>query len=308
MTNLVNGILNEGDQPSVSILMNCYNGERYLREAIESVLLQSFPNWEIIFWDNQSTDTSAEIFKSYVDARFKYFYAPKHTVLYEARNYALENARGEFIAFLDVDDWWLPSKLESQIALFDDPAVGFVCSKYFLENQSKGKRLLRFKKNMPQGRVLDNLLRDYYVGLLTLVIRRTALSYSTMPFDSRYHIIGDFDLAIRLAATWEIGVIQEPLASCRLHDQNESSKHRELTVSELVTWCEEHAEHIIIGKSKNFHCITSKISYCKSVNSLLSGNKLEALKFMCKMPWGMLKWRLIGSLLLPTTILKHLAN
>ena len=306
MSNLVNGVLNEGNKPSVSILMNCYNGERYLREAIESVLAQTILNWEIIFWDNQSTDTSAEIFKSYDDARLKYFYAPKHTLLYKARNYALENARGEFIAFLDVDDWWLPSKLESQIALFDDPAVGFVCSKYFLENQSKGKRLLRFKKNMPQGRVLDNLLRDYYVGLLTLVIRRTALSYSTMPFDSRYHIIGDFEVVIRLAATWEIGVTQEPLASVRLHDQNESLKHRELKVSEFVTWYEEHAEHMIIGKSQNFHCMASKIFYFKSVNSLLSGNKMEALKFMYKIPWGMLKWKLIGRVLLPATILKYL--
>ena len=308
MTNLVNGILNEGNQPLVSILMNCYNGEKYLREAIESVLAQSFSNWEIIFWDNQSTDTSAEIFKSYIDARLKYFYAPKHTLLYEARNYALENACGEFVAFLDVDDWWLPEKLELQVVLFDDPDVGFVSSNFFVENQSKGRRSLAFKKKIPQGRVLDNLLRHYYTGLLTLVVRRTALSYSTMPFDSRYHIIGDFDLCIRLAATWKVGVIQEPLAGYRIHGRNESSKHRELKVVELETWYEEHAEHLVIGKCKNFYCIASNILYYKALNSLLSGNKLEALKFMCKIPWGMLKLQLIGGLLLPATILKHLIN
>jgi len=77
-------------EPLVSVVMNCYNGEKYLREAIESVLTQTCQNWEIIFWDNQSTDRSAEIFKSYADPRLKYFYAPKHTWLYEARNYAIE--------------------------------------------------------------------------------------------------------------------------------------------------------------------------------------------------------------------------
>ena len=66
-------------KPLVSILMNCYNGEKFLREAIESVLAQTYNNWELIFWDNQSTDRSAEIFKSYFDKRLKYFYALKHT-------------------------------------------------------------------------------------------------------------------------------------------------------------------------------------------------------------------------------------
>ena len=57
----------------VSILMNCYNGEKYLREALNSILVQTFQNWELIFWDNQSTDGSARIFKNYKDERFKYF-------------------------------------------------------------------------------------------------------------------------------------------------------------------------------------------------------------------------------------------
>ena len=65
------------EEPLVSILMNCFNGEKFLREAVDSVLAQTYQNWEVIFWDNQSTDKSAEIFKSYSDPRLKYFYAPK---------------------------------------------------------------------------------------------------------------------------------------------------------------------------------------------------------------------------------------
>ena len=74
-------------QPLVSIIMNCYNGETYLYvKVLKSVLSQTYENWELIFWDNRSVDKSAEIFKSYKDKRFKYYYAPQHTFLYEARN------------------------------------------------------------------------------------------------------------------------------------------------------------------------------------------------------------------------------
>jgi glycosyltransferase involved in cell wall biosynthesis len=296
------------EQGKVSILMNCYNGEKFLREAVESVLTQTYTNWEIIFWDNQSTDRSADIFKSYVDPRLKYYWAPQHTLLYEARNFALKHANGEFVAFLDVDDWWLPAKLQLQVLLFQDQDVGYVCSNFFIENISKGRLYLAHKKIIPQGRVLDDLLRNYFVGLLTLVVRRSALSYSDMPFDSRYHIIGDFDLAIRLAAKWQVGVIQEPLAGYRIHGGNESSKHRGREILELEGWYKEHSKHPVIGGSINLYFVAHTILYSKAVNCLLSGNKIGAAKFMCKIPWGLLKLRLIGSLFLPLAILKYLKN
>ena len=101
------------DQPLVSVIMNCYNGEMYLREALDSVLSQTYTNWELIFWDNQSSDKSETIFLSYDDSRLIYFYAPQHTNLGKARTLAIEKTRGQWIAFLDVDDLWFPEKLDS---------------------------------------------------------------------------------------------------------------------------------------------------------------------------------------------------
>ena len=72
---------NMNEQPLVSIIMNCYNGETYLQESINSVLTQTYKNWELVFWDNKSQDKSAEIFKEYEDKRLKYFYENKHTTL-----------------------------------------------------------------------------------------------------------------------------------------------------------------------------------------------------------------------------------
>ncbi len=114
--------------PAVSVIMNCYNSSRYLREALDSVLAQTFADWELIFWDNRSTDDSAKIFKSYTDKRLRYFMAPTHTVLGRARNMAVGEARGEWLAFLDCDDLWVPQKLEKQIAVVreDTDEIGLV--------------------------------------------------------------------------------------------------------------------------------------------------------------------------------------
>ena len=78
------------DKPLVSVIMNCFNGEKYLSEAIESVITQKYENWELIFWDNQSSDRSKEIFNTYDDKRLKYFLSNKHTLLSEARSFAIE--------------------------------------------------------------------------------------------------------------------------------------------------------------------------------------------------------------------------
>ena len=99
--------------PRVSVLMNCFNGARYLRPALESVCDQTVSDWELLFWDNQSTDESASIVGEYRDARIRYLPAPMHTNLGEARRQACAFARGEWVGILDTDDLWLPKKLES---------------------------------------------------------------------------------------------------------------------------------------------------------------------------------------------------
>ena len=179
------------NQPLVSIIINCFNGEKFLKEAIQSVIDQTYKNWELIFWDNQSTDNSAEIFKSYKDDRFKYFFASKHTLLYEARNYAVSQSRGEFIAFLDVDDYWNHSKLEKQIPLFEDKKVGLVYGNFWQIKliNNKYKSRLPFPNYLPRGKITNDLLKEYVIGILTVVIRRKVIDNIKGPFNPRYHVI-----------------------------------------------------------------------------------------------------------------------
>ena len=101
--------------PKVSIIMNCHNGEKYLKKSISSVINQTYKNWELIFWDNKSTDRSEKIFKDFKDKRLRYFKSKNYFKLYKARNKAIKKCRGKFIAFLDTDDWWLKKDPKTSI-------------------------------------------------------------------------------------------------------------------------------------------------------------------------------------------------
>jgi glycosyltransferase involved in cell wall biosynthesis len=296
----------ETEEPLVSIIMNCYNGEKFLPEAIKSVLAQTYTNWELIFWDNQSTDNSADILKSCDDNRLKYYYAPKHALLYEARNYAIEKATGELYAFLDVDDWWLPEKLEVQVPLFSDPEVGLVCSNFRVVNEIKESTNNYWKGQKPSGWILNALLKDYFVGLLTIVIRRVSFESLASGFDNRYHVIGDFDLTIRIAENWKIDCVQETLAYFRFHGKNESVLHKELHIKELETWLDEMKKHSLVSAQDGFSKKADSCLYLKALYQMEQNKVWEAVKLFWGISIGMTKFKLLVAIILPKTILKTL--
>ena len=122
--------------PKVSIIVNCYNGELFLEKCLLSIIRQTYKNWELIFWDNRSTDNSKSIFEKIKNKKFKYFKAKKFTNLYAARNLALKKAKGEIIMFVDVDDEWLEDKIDQQIKIFKKNKKINIVSSNFLEKKT----------------------------------------------------------------------------------------------------------------------------------------------------------------------------
>jgi len=290
-----------GEEPLVSVIMNCYNGEKYLREAIDSVITQTYQNWELIFWDNQSTDRSAEIFKSYEDERLKYCYAPKHSEkLYEARGYAFSCTSGELIAFLDVDDWWFPHKLEEQVGCFADANVGIVCGNYWIYNVRKGEKWLAHKRSVAQGFVTGDLLKHYFVGLLTLIVRRSAMESLEYPFNGKYHIIGDFDLVVRLSAAWRLACVSNPVACYRVHGENISSVSRDLQEAEIADWLSNMYErHEEIVNNRGFDLVVNYRHYLGCINAIMRGDKARAFIEFYQLSWGVYKLRAMVGLVMP---------
>ena len=217
-------MLNNGNKnPLVSVIMNCYNGEKYLKESIESVISQTYKNWELIFWDNRSNDKSSNIFKEYTDKRFKYFYSKDHTTLYKARNLAIEKSTGDFIAFLDTDDLWHKNKLELQMNYFNNKEIGVVFSNCWILKENTNKKKLYIKGKLPSGMIFNQLIDNYNVGILTAIIRKKFFLELIHKFDDRFSIIGDYDLFLRLSKICLFQASQEPLASYRLHGNNLSN-------------------------------------------------------------------------------------
>ena len=292
------------NQPLVSVIMNCYNGEAYLYESIKSVLSQTYANWELIFWDNRSNDKSAEIFKSYNDKRFKYYYAPQHTLLCEARNEALKKSSGEFIAFLDTDDFWEKDKLELQIPLFKDLDVGVVYGNLYVVNEKLNTKKIFLKKKKPRGFILNDLLKNYCTGLVTLIIRKSFLDNYQPVFDNSFHIMGDFDLMIRMSTKYKFDCVEKPIASWRVHGKNESILYKTTQIKELKIWHEKMISHPIVCNNKNFSNINNMINNLEVINFILENDLKKARLQIKKIPFSLKKIKYLIALLLPNNFVK----
>ena len=297
------------NEPLVSIIMNCYNGEEYLRDAINSIVNQTYENWEIIFWDNRSTDKSAEIFKSYDDSRLKYYLAPTHAnILYKARNHAVKKTNGDFIAFLDVDDWWVNDKLEKQIPLFEDTEVALVYGNLWWVFEKKNKKKFLRKKNLPTGMILSKLLNENVIGSPTYVIRRKSLESLEYFFDDDFHIIGDYDLHVRLAAKWKFNCIQAPVAYARIHGKNESILNKNKEIPEMKVWYAKMKKNQIITSEKELNKIQLQISYLETMDTILSNEFRDSLFRVIKYPFCFNKIKLIIALFLPNFVIQKMKD
>jgi glycosyltransferase involved in cell wall biosynthesis len=284
----------------ISVIMNCYNGSKYLKEALESIINQTYKDWELIFWDNQSTDTSAEIFLQFEDSRFNYFYAEQHTLLYEARSYAEKKTSGDFLTFLDVDDVWSIDKLQKQIELFGDKKVGLVYGNYSVIGENTKKLNPINKKKLPSGYVLNELLEDYSVGLLTIMIRREAFESLAKKFDKRFHIIGDFDLVLRLSINWKFKCIQEVIAFYRQHNNNESLKNRDKFISESLIWYSEMKFHPDFSAKEIIHKRFYLYLYHDAIlDKLQGGSIIRVISVFNLLPMSTLKFKLFIVILFP---------
>ncbi|OHB47361.1 MAG: hypothetical protein A2099_07225 [Planctomycetes bacterium GWF2_39_10] len=237
-------VKDSNNKPKVSVIMNCLNGEKYLREAIDSVYTQTYKDWEIIFWDNASTDKSAEIAQSH-DHRVRYFKSEETYLLGKARNLAFKQAKGEYIALLDVDDVWLPNKLEEQLKLFDKNSnlgMTFSNSIFFDETGDKYE-MFRFVQPY-KGNVFGNLLANNFISTETMIYKRAALERLDYIFDDEFTTVMDFDLSLRVAYYYEIDYVSEPLSKWRMHKESESHKRRSLIPPENFKMLEKLMENI----------------------------------------------------------------
>jgi glycosyltransferase involved in cell wall biosynthesis len=208
--------------PLVSILTASYNSERFIRTALDSALAQTYPNFEIIFIDDGSTDGTRDIVKGYAvrDKRIHYFEQENMGIL-RTRNAMLEKAQGEFITYLDHDDMYAPNKVKREVEFLqahpEDAAV--YCNYYCFFNENPEKNYLHVYP-LYEGQIFEPLLDKIFIANTTFMMRSSVVK-ELGPYNPATGMVEDWEYFLRMSRHGMLfGLIQDRLARIRIRDDS----------------------------------------------------------------------------------------
>lgn len=220
----------------VSIVMPAFNSSKYIRQTIDSVLGQTFDNFELIIVDDGSVDDTANIVSEYTsrDSRVKYFYQ-KNRKQAAARNYGVSLAVGTYIAFIDSDDLWVKNKLSLMVEAFESGEQDLLFSGCYIFSEDFDEDKFQYYDSM---RVVEatyhgfsgvrSFLEYNRVPMSTVLVRRQI--FSELSFDEVYVPAEDYHLWLRmLLSGYKLRSLPDPLVAYRMHDSSSSAQDRGVT-------------------------------------------------------------------------------
>lgn len=221
-------------RPLVSVITPAFNAEKYIAATIESVLAQTYSDWELIIVDDGSTDRTAEIVKNYTarDSRVVYVFQ-KNAGQSAARNAALMHSHGVYIAFLDADDLFNPEKLEVQTTFLEKNPLCGVCycriAHFFNDDPEK---FFTFDVPHPSGNLFQDLLRSNFINPLSVVLRKNLLD-QVGGFNPSFRRVDEQYLWLKLArAGADFQYLNQSLARYRVHRGSLSNEARYFSETE----------------------------------------------------------------------------
>ncbi len=266
--------------PKVSVIIPTYNRSVMLRSAIDSVLAQTYQDFEIVVVNDCSRDDAGAVVASIADNRLKYICHETNKGVSAARNTGFLYSTGEYIAFLDDDDRWLPEKLQLQVDLLEksSSSVGGVYTGFFKMDLGSGKM---FEEVMPvkRGRILEDLYSRNWIGTAsTVVVRRSCLEEAGL-FDEGIEYGEEYDMWIRIAEKREFEFISKPLVLYFVHRSSLTSNW-DKTKSGLESLLSKYGKDFATDKKSHSHRYLSLgVSYC-CIKDLKRGRRafLEAIR------------------------------
>jgi glycosyltransferase involved in cell wall biosynthesis len=230
--------------PKVSIIMPTWNRAAFIMESVESVLSQTYQNWELIIVDDGSEDDTEEIISQIKDSRIQFYKAGKIGIGIRLKNIGIEKAAGELIAFLDSDDLWAPEKLEKQVAVFSDyPDAGFSLTGGY-NFRKRGEPLEYFYKQR-EGAMYGDIFISFFTSEVSLLVPSLMFSVQCVPVIRRFtetNPSSDVYFLLGLALHFKAVVLYEPLLYRRLHDTGYSILNWEKGYHEWAKVIMEYAD------------------------------------------------------------------
>ena len=230
----------------VSIIMPVYNGQLYIIESIESVLAQTYENWELIIVNDGSTDKTEEIIFKFqnLSNKVKYFYKVNEGQV-KATNFGILKSNGEYVAFLDSDDLWENDKLNRQINfILKNKNVDFLYSKY--NSIDENGNLLCTNNSHDSLNHYKDLLKRCFIGRLTVIVKKSILIELNL-FDEFLHSTDDWDMWIRISEKFKLSFLDEVVASYRIHPQSMSKN----LYNQLLNVSKVYSKHVYLNSDLN---------------------------------------------------------
>ena len=266
--------------PTVSINLCCYNSEKFLEETLQSIFAQTYKDWELVIINDGSTDSTEKIIKEAIGQGYPIsYYWQENRGLGYSRNEALKRSTGQYIAFIDHDDVWLPTKLEKQVPRFNDPDVDFVYGNYYQINADASQRHIGSIKPQPRGDVFRRFLKYYPVNLQTVMLRKSSLEKLDSLFDPELHMSEEYDLFMRLLYKGKAEYLDIPVAEYRIHEGMSSIRRMDQypvenkyileKLSRLIPDFESHYQ-------KELKFLRAKIAYWESRAEMFRGARAKA--------------------------------
>jgi glycosyltransferase involved in cell wall biosynthesis len=202
--------------PKVSVIIPTCNRAELLRSAIESVLHQTFQDFEIVIIDDASRDHTPEVVTNFKDTRIKLIRHQVSQGAAEARNTGIMNSSGEYIAFLDDDDEWLPDKLQIQVDLLENssPEVGAVYTNRFTIDRASGRVL--HERN---SKISLDISKGNFITTSSVLLRRKCFEEFGL-FDKNIPAVEDYDMWFRMSKKFSFELIEKPLIKYYIHENN----------------------------------------------------------------------------------------
>ncbi len=231
--------------PEVSIITPCYNSSKFLEETIQSVLNQSFTDWEWLITDDCSTDHSVEMIQGNNDSRIVLTIATQNGGAGNARNLSLKKATGKYITFLDADDYWEPNFLEEMISFMKKEKTELAYSNYARCDENLHPKIADFQANKEV--TFDNLLKTCRLSLLSSMYNSERVGKEFFPAGSKRE---DHVMWLNLLKKIPIGKpLNKTMAKYRMHESSISRKKTNIMKDQYLVY----KEHMRFSTIKSWY-------------------------------------------------------